>query len=158
MSVSKSKGTLELMEAALNAQFNRYEISWENASGDVSCDVFDEFDELYLTIDEAVEQALAAIKALTAAHNAKIKRDRESKAAAVETKFPANNVKLNVERDMTPEAQAAHAAKAAAEAEVKAVAEAEAKAIAGAQAAHAAKAAAEAEAKATSETTAIADS
>ena len=34
MSVGHSKGTLEIMKAALHAQFNRYEISWENSMGD----------------------------------------------------------------------------------------------------------------------------
>ena len=99
-----SKGTLEIMTAALHAQFNRYEISWENSMGYVSENVFDEFVDLYLTIDEAVVKALATIRALSAALNAKIKRDGETKAAAVKTKFPAHNVKLSVERDVTPEA------------------------------------------------------
>ena len=71
--------------------------------GYVSENVFDEFVELYLTIDEAVYKALVAIRVLTEAHNAKIKREGETKAAAVKTKFPTHNVKLSVERDVTPD-------------------------------------------------------
>ena len=64
MSVGRnSKGDLELMKAALSAQFTRYEISWENSMWDVSGDdaLFDEFVELYETVNEAVEKADTAL-------------------------------------------------------------------------------------------------
>ena len=95
---------------------------------DVGADyaLYDEVYDLQLSTKEAVDQALlksekfrraqaakaAAEAGATAIANSEAKAtavatavaDSEEKAAAVETKFPANNVKLNVERDVTPEA------------------------------------------------------
>ena len=182
MSVGRnSKGTLELMTAALRAQFARYEISWQESMIDVEEDVlFDELEEICGTTEESVHKALAEIDTLAAAHDAKMNREvtpkamppveavlpdsgeseamppvageteavlpdsgeseamppvareteavllesgepeamlsvaRETEAASPDTgetevvspvaQFPAYNVKLNVERDVTPEA------------------------------------------------------
>ena len=56
-----SKEKLEIMMTVLEVQFNNYEISWENSMWDVSDDVFYEFEELYLTINEAVDKVNAAL-------------------------------------------------------------------------------------------------
>ena len=55
-----SKGTLELMSKALRDQFTCYEISWENSMWDDSGNkaLFDEFQELYLTVNGVVDKVL----------------------------------------------------------------------------------------------------
>ena len=56
-----SKEKLESMMTVLEVQFNNYEISWENSMWEISDDVFYEFEELYLTIAEAVDKVKAAL-------------------------------------------------------------------------------------------------
>ena len=56
-----SKEKLEIMKTTLKIQFNNYELSWENSMWDVSDEVFYEFEELYLTITEAVDKVNAAL-------------------------------------------------------------------------------------------------
>ena len=82
MSVGRnSKGTLELMTAALRAQFARYEISWQESMIDVEEDVlFDELEEICGTTEESVNKALAEIDTLAAAHDAKMNREVTPKA------------------------------------------------------------------------------
>ena len=55
-----SKGTPDLMSKALRGQFTRYEISWEKSMWDDSGNnaLFDKFQELYLTVNEAVDNVL----------------------------------------------------------------------------------------------------
>ena len=74
--------------------------------------IFDEFQELYSIADEAVDKANKALfesrmflcENSPATTETTAIADSEAKAAAVETKIPANNVKLSVERDVTPKA------------------------------------------------------
>ena len=63
MSVGRnSEGTLELMTAALRAQFTRYEISWQKSMLDIEGDaLFDELEELYGTSYEVVKSAKEAV-------------------------------------------------------------------------------------------------
>ena len=108
-----SKEKLEIMKTTLKIQFNNYEISWENSCGYLSSEaVFDEFQELYSIADEAVDKANKALfeSRMFLCENSRATTettaiaDSEAKAAAVETKIPANNIKLSVERDVTPKA------------------------------------------------------